>query len=319
MQTMFPVGHILNFRGGEVRENIADRTALELAGAFRPSGIFMSTALLGMLILISTALIFYFLLIKKDVFNRALLIMSYVCCWVSAICAVSRSCVFYIVGITAYVVFFSNNPKIRSLFLKYSIIMLILGSMTYFTPLGQKAIDNMLNRFDNASISNVGTKRTTVYGTIYDIWNRNVVYTVDALVDPHTLDGASVPFFGYGQGMSTQVGGKLLRSKLAEKNSGFALAEWDGLRVMCESGMILGWIVIYIRMAYTFRYLFQLMRYKRKGYYLPILLFPVFFFSFNLGFTWGNVTNANFAFLMAGLFMATLRFEKILAMQSRIK
>ena len=134
--------------------------------------------------------------------------------------------------------------------IKY-IPLIIVGLMILsYVPSVNEALNSMSNRFTNASQSQFDDL-TTAEGTLKDLYNRNIVYNLRALIQPKTLDGEDVPFWGFGQGMSTQVGGRLLS---INRNAGFSLAEWDGLRIMCESGMIFGWIIIFVRIGYAFRF-----------------------------------------------------------------
>ena len=176
-----------------------------------------------------------------------------------------------------------------------------------FSKLGSSAINNVSKRFDEASRVQYG-KVSTSEGTLNDIFYRNIWYNVDAVLDPHTIDGNSIPFWGYGQGMSTQIGGKLLNVKSGR--SGFALAEWDGLRIMCESGYILGWLILFIRLGYVFRFIPHLAFYKKENQFLTLSLFLPFLLSFYLLNTWGNVFLANYAFFAGGFFLSVSMNEK---------
>ena len=310
IQFMLPTTHWLNTTGGEVADNVADAAIGDLAGAFRPSGIFMHNVMLSSTILFLIPIIFYFLFVKKDFIKRNILLIAYFCCWISSVFAVSRTCVFYCVGATVFSLFIFGFKHIGKL-MNFIIFFIVATVFALSTSLGQHALDNMNNRFDNAAASSSSKKTSTFEGTINDIYNRNIGYLIDAIVNPKTLDGKSVPFFGYGQGLSTQVGGRLYNNGEMAANSGFALAEWDGLRIICESGTLLGLIVLWFRLAYVFRFLPKLPYFRRRKMFLSLAIYPSFFFSFYVMFTWGNVTNANFAYLVGGLFLATYKYEKM--------
>lgn len=311
IQLILPAGHWLNYKaGGEIEyESIS---AIELMGGFRPSGIFMSTGTLSLYLLMAMEFLLYFLFINQNVIkNKILLIIAYLCCWTTSICAVSRTCVFYVLGMTAYALFFLiiKDRKTLSRVIRYSVIFAFAFGLLLSTPLGESATENMGNRFTAASESNVGTKKSTLYGTVYDIYNRNIAYMVNGLIDPKTESGAPVPFLGYGQGMSTQVGGRLLYGENKSKDIGFALAEWDGLRIVCESGLMLGLVILFIRLGYVFRFFGSLVSYSRRNMYMSVFLYPTFLLTFFVMNTWGNVTNASFAFLSGGMFLAAKRIE----------
>lgn len=313
IQLVLPVGHWLNYKAGESEDTIANMSAISLAGGFRPSGIFMSTGGLSQYLLMAMGFLLYFMFINQNVIkNRKLLVVAYLCCWITSVCAVSRTCVFYVLGMTAYALFFLiiKDKKMLSRVIRYSVIFAFAFGILLLTPLGKSATDNMGDRFVAASESNVGTQKSTLYGTVYDIYNRNIAYLLDALIEPKTIDGESVPFWGYGQGMSTQTGGKLLSGGKEVKNAGFLLAEWDGLRIMCESGLLLGWIILFIRLGYVFRFVGKLNLYARRNMYLCVFLYPMFMLTFFVMNTWGNVTNASIAYLAGGMFLAVRRMKK---------
>lgn len=298
IQFTLPVNHFLNV-GAAAIDQIAEMTAGELSGMFRPQGIFMTTAPTFMLLALS--FILYFLNFSKGVISRKILILSFVLTVTAAIFSTSRSTIFVLSGLLLYFIFFCVNKRISGNIIKYMLVIIPFMFLITLTPLGKIAINNMGNRFSNASETVSGDRGKTTKGNLLDIYNRTVGYNINAILDPHTLDGERPPFWGYGQGISTQTGGRLLGNT---KHSGFALAEWDGLRIMCESGYLFGWIVIYIRMAYVCRFLPKLSLMKRSQKMLAMMLFPSFFISFFLSNTWGNAFNACIAFLIGGMFLS---------------
>lgn len=307
VQFMLPPSHFLNFRGGEVDARIADLNVSELAGMFRPCGIFVHSTHSNLFMTLAFVFILYCLFINKSLIPKSVLWISLTLSAFACVCSASRTCIMLYVGVLLYFLVFILGKKNRRSFYKLLVILSAISFALILSPLGKTALDNIGKRFDIASeVQNKG-KSTTIEGTISDIWNRTIVYNVEAIVDPHTLDGNTIPFWGYGQGLSTQVGGKMTGE--GKKHSGFALAEWDGLRIMCESGYIFGWLIIYIRMGYVLRFMFRLPLYKRKNNYVALCLYFPFFLSFFLLMTWGNLFMANFAFFVGGLFLATLQMN----------
>lgn len=304
IQSVLPVSHFLNATANDSIHDMS-MTAADLAGGYRPPGIMMSTSL-SMLLAISAyafMLVFYY---TKNIMKEKILFIGIGLTFIGGVCATSRTYVMCVLGMTAYFLFLCSNPQMTKKVLKIFSGVIVVALILMFTPQGEKAFDNMMNRFDNASQSNIGNKGNTFEGTIYDIYNRNIAYNIEAMIDPHTIDGEGVPLLGYGQGMSTQTGGKLMGNT---KNSGFALAEWDGLRIVCESGIVFGWIVIIIRMGYVLRFVGHLSYYKRKKRLIALLLWPCFFIGFYLITTWGNAANLCFAIFIAGLFMSSRKIK----------
>lgn len=306
VQYLLPVNNILNYTGGTVAENITGLSAAELAGTYRPAGIFMHATQSGLFMLLSFALILYFLLIDTKSIKRKVIVIACFLDVIACICSVSRTVIFMHIGTLLFFSYFCHNRDFIKKTLKLTFYAIPIIIVLILTPFGQNAISNIMTRFDEASRIQY-KKKSTAEGTIADLWNRNVTYNINAIIDPHTIKGDTIPFWGYGQGISTQIGGKLLDVK---SKSGFAYAEFDGLRIMCESGYLFGWLTIIIRLGYSFRFLPQLNKLKRRRKYLCIILFPPFLISFYLINTWGNVFLSNWAFLCGGLFLASHRMAQ---------
>lgn len=307
IQFLMPVNSIINTKGEEVQDTIAEMTAGELSGMFRPPGIFMSTTGSSMFLLLAFSFILYFMYLQKGILSRKVLFVSTFLVITTCICSVSRTSIFYILGMLIYFIIFCVRTKVIGNIFKTLCFIIPLALFFVITPFGQTALENMGNRFSNASESTTKGRGTVAEGNIQDIYNRTIGYNIGAIIDPHTLDGNEVPFWGYGQGMSTQTGGRILG---ISKHSGFALAEWDGLRIMCESGILFGWIIIFIRMGYVIRFFFKISYMRRKKLYLSLMLLPTFFITFFLSNTWGNAFNSCLAFFCGGLFLAAFRNEQ---------
>lgn len=306
VQFNLPTNHWLNYKGFEVQENIANLSAAELAGMFRPTGIFITSTHNSLFMLLSLAFILYFLIIKKYIIKQKLLYIALILFLTACLCTASRTNIIYSIGLVIYFLYFYIKKNNIKQFVPYIFISIISFIIIILSPIGKSATNNINKRFENASQVQYKGKSTSA-GTLSDLYYRTIGYNIDAIISPKTIDGESIPFWGYGQGMSTQIGGKILKSQSGR--SGFSLAEWDGLRIMCESGYILGWIIIFLRLGYVFRFFTKLFKYKRKNAYLPIIIYPSFLLSFYLLNTWGNAFLANFAFLTGGLFLASLKIK----------
>ena len=216
----------------------------------------------------------------------------------------SRTNVFVHLIVFSFFFFFTTNAKRKMKFLKVVVLSLPLLIAIVSTNLLESAFDNLGSRFENASQSQYRGV-STLEGTINDLIYRGVICNLDALIEPKTFSGEDPPFWGFGQGMGTQVGGRLM--ELGKSTAGFALAEWDGLRIMCESGLLVGWLIIFVRVGYVFRFLFMISYLRKKRKFLPLCILPSFLIMFYLTSTWGNVFICNFAFIVGGLFLASLR------------
>lgn len=305
LQFNLPITHFLNYQGGEVEESIIGYTISSLQGGFRPSGLFLHNTQNGMFQMISLSYILYFLFWGTGKLNKNLLNIALILDLISLPFTVSRTNIFYQIGVLIFFSIFCLDQQHRVKVIRRLPLLALALFLATYVPIFNSAMNTLSARFSDASQSQFSNVSTTT-GTLMDLYNRNIVYNVEAILRPRTLDGESVPFWGFGQGMSTQVGGRLLG---VTKNSGFALAEWDGLRIMCESGYLFGWSIIFIRIAFSFRYLFRVQRMRKKHNNLSLILLPVFLVSFYLLNNWGNLFLSNFSFLIGGIFLASLRFR----------
>lgn len=305
LQFSLPVEHIINYQGAEIEESLMGASVSELQGAFRPSGLFQHNSQNSLYQMLSCAFLLFFIFLRNKVENNRVYWAILVIQIISLFFTISRTTILYHIGVICFFILFCMNGNQKLKLLKIIPFFLIIALFLSFIPLVRVAASSLTNRFSVASQSQFEGV-STVEGTMLDIFHRNVLYNIEALFNPHTINGSNVPFFGYGQGMSTQVGARLLG---LNENSGFYLAEWDGLRIICESGLFLGWILIIIRVGYSFRYLFQIRNYQRQHKPLSLSLLPVFFVCFYLLTNWGNLFQSNFSFLVGGLFLASVKFR----------
>lgn len=301
-QYNLPITHILNYTAGDV-ERIEDYAISELAGGFRPMGIFYHNTHNSLFSLVALSFLLYFYFFRKGIVTKLFLIVVLVLDVVACVCSVSRTNIFLHIGLIAFFFLVISNFKTKrnfvlSIFIFLPIFYFFVQKTTFFTG----AIENLENRFENASEAQYADE-STLQGTLNDIWYRGIQYHVNAMINPKTFDGSTPPFWGFGQGMSTQIGGRIL--DVGGENSGFSLAEFDGLRIMCESGLLLGWFIVILRLGYVLRFFLKALHYKKRKQFMSYCLLPAFFVSFFLTTTWGNLFSANMTFVIGGLFLAS--------------
>lgn len=301
IQYILPSGHFINYQGWNVGDNINSISVSELAGGYRPAGIFMHNSQNTLFALLSISIILYNVFLKKQDYKNSYIYIALFLDLIACFCSSSRTNIILHIALIFYIIIIINPKYIKQVII-ISLFILPIGILMGNSDQGKKAINNIESRFESAAEQQFKTKNIII-GTILDIYYRNIEYNLDAIISPKTLDGEDIPFWGYGQGMSTQIGGKILG---LTKNMGFALAEWDGLRIMAESGFLLGWIIIIIRLGYTIRFIPLLYKIKKRNISLPLIIYPSFFISFYLIITWGNLFLANYAFFIGGLFIATI-------------
>lgn len=305
VQFSSPVESFVNNQGGELDYELFGYSVQSLEGGFRPSGLFVYNSQNALFQMLALSYILFLLFLRTVVERRLLLIVALILNLLSIPFSVSRTNVFFQLGVLAFFFLFCLQRTQRTKLLGYMPLVALALLLSLSLPPVQSAMHTIATRFSNASEAQF-QGRSTMAGTLLDLWNRNVVYNIKAIVNPRTLDGESVPFWGFGQGMSTQVGGRILG---VTKNSGFALAEWDGLRIVCESGLLLGWAIILVRIGYAFRFLFRFTTLRRKSKMLSLALLVPFLISFYLLNNWGNQFQANISFLIGGLFLASAKYR----------
>ena len=303
LQFISPGGAWINLQpsGETIKDSLLGSSAMEMAGLIRPSGIFAHTTQISLFCPLALGVISFYLFRNNNLpslyrTKKSLIYVALISYIIVAICSVSRTIVFSSLAILLL---------LGTLLLKYQkrkIIYVALGfivsaSVLYQVPIVSKGVDNMTNRFDVASES-------TNTSPLMDLYNRIVEYNVNALIDPRDFKGNLPPFWGWGQGLSTQVGGRL--AGVGQQSSGFSLAEWDALRIMLESGFLFGWLIIFDRLGCVLSNWKKALRERRRGNYLPICIYGAFFIGFYFYTQWGNSFQLAFSVFCGGLFMASV-------------
>lgn len=322
VQFSSPTVSLINIQiGGEIIET--NETDIgKLAGGFRPTGLFGYNTMSGAFDIFAFAIILFYLfrgnyLLKEKVspFYIDLSLILYVA---TCLFSVSRGLIFQSIIILFFLAFHVLYliKKIKISY-RYVLFIVIAFPVLLSQTRVQQAIENLVYRFEDASESQY-TGVSTTSGSINDVLDRSVFYLLNAILEPRTLDGKEVPFFGFGQGLSTQIGGKLAGNAGAA-HSGFALAEWDGLRIVCESGVLLGLFMLICRIGFALSLYPQMRKCLRKKNYLPLLLYCQILFLFGPTINWGNLWMFNFSMFFGGFLMATMKFnveDKLLTTKS---
>lgn len=298
--------------GNEIKELI-NTDISQLGGGFRPTGLFGHSTMSGDFGIFALGIIlFYFFrnnyLEKSIQIKNKLILATIVLYGLTCIFSVSRGLIFKSIMMIIFLCYFCMPliKKVKHL-KSYIVALCICISFLFFLPGVQKGLENIGKRFENAAETQF-SKQSTLEGSINDVLYRGILYTINAVWDARTLDGKDVPFWGYGQGLSTQIGGHLAGIK-KDKNAGFALAEWDGLRIMCESGFLLGLSMLLCRIGFII-YLFPKMKHAlRLKNYLPCFLYFGLLFEFGPTINWGNLFLFNFAMFYGGFFLATTKYN----------
>ena len=108
-------------------------------------------------------------------------------------------------------------------------------------------------------------------------------------------------FFGQGIGMGTNVGAQLLSGKTT-----YLIAEGEWGRVIGESGMLFGLLIILVRISMTVTISIQSFKFLKRGDALPWMLLS-FGFVLLLQSQWAQPTGLGFYVLIGGLILAALK------------
>lgn len=285
--------------GETIKENLLGASAIDSAGMIRPVGTFAHTTQISLFCPLSLGVIVFYLFRSHNLrpmfrVPRGLVYVSLGAYIIVAICSVSRTIIFSSFAILFFLVALFFRFQKKEMFYIFGGLLLV-GILLYNVPVINKGIENLLNRFDSAS-------KSSNVSPLEDFYNRIVVYNVDAIINPRDFKGNPPPFWGFGQGMSTQVGGRLLG--VGKESSGFSLAEWDALRIMLESGLLMGWLIIFNRLGCVIANFKSVLRERMYGNYLPMCLYGAFFIGFYFYTQWGNSFQLAFSVFCGGLFMA---------------
>jgi len=261
-------------------------------GYGRPSGTFSFNNGNALFWSLCAPFVFYFWLSPGRI-NRVLLWAATGALIAAVPLSVSRG-LFYHAAITVLFALgiLARKPKYLGRFLLAAAgigVLFILLSNTYYV---QKALHVFTVRFTSASASEGGA----VQGTLIHRF-------LGGLVRPF-VHSSHIPFFGYGLGMGTQAGAKLLTG-----SRGFMISEGEWGRLIGEMGLLLGSIVILSRLAFVVQIGWGSLKKIKSGTILPWLLFSVAGITV-LTSQWSQPTVLGFSTLLGGLVLASLREPK---------
>lgn len=265
-------------------------------GYMRPPGTFSFTAGYVSFQAIVGCYLFYYLLMNNNLpkqfrFSQLVLIILAGCYLLSIPTSISRTH-FFQTGVFLVFLFVAamRKNKLKSKFLKFAILASIAGIILYFSGIGGTSMEAFTARFESASQTEGG-----VEGTIGD---RYVGGFLGSLIN------FDIPIFGYGIGLGTNVGAKIMGGDIY--SFGFnGEVEWS--RIIGECGMLLGLIIIGIRLFFS-------LNIWRKAYHLLVNRFDLLPWMLSAGMLltvpqgqWAVPTNLGFCILFGGLSLAAIK------------
>src|SRR5438067_4706696 len=258
-------------------------------GKIRPAGTFSFIS--GPVFYMSAAAAFLIYgALTRTVYKNWLLIASAAALVVGIVVSGSRSCVASVlIVVFSVVVILAIRPKAVNKFGRTLLIIVIGGLIITRLPIFKEGAQILSDRF---TASAEAGETTITKGMI------------ERVISGFTEGFSHIdkfPLFGYGIGIGTNVGGRILIGRPA-----FLLAENEWSRVLAESGPILGLAFLVWRTLLTFKLGWLSFIALRRGALLPILLFSSGFVLLLNG-QLGQPTTLGFAVILNGLCLAATR------------
>ena len=258
-------------------------------GKIRPPGTFSFISGPVFYMSVSAAFLIYGAL-RRTVYNNWLLIASGVALAVGIFISGSKSSVIAVLLVVfALVVILIVRPRAVNRF-GWTLVIVVIGALIVSRlPIFKEGFQILSDRFTSAAEA---ADTTIIRGTI------------DRVIGDFTEGLKNIgnfPAFGYGIGIGTNVGGRVLLGRPA-----FLLAEREWSRVLAESGPILGLAFLIWRTLLSLQLGRLSFAALKRGNLLPILLFGSGFVVLLNG-QLGQPTTLGFAVILNGLCLAATR------------
>ena len=203
--------------------------------------------------------------------------------------SISRSLFF---GVAVTLVFtaiaISRKPEYIGKMIFGGVIVLLvlsfLGSKSFFST-GTEAFTS---RFESANEQEGGVQGVLVDRFLGGMWGALTA-------------SSQQPFFGFGQGLGTNVGSMLTTGEIS-----FLIAEGEWGRVIGEMGPLMGLAIIFFRLKLSFTVALASYRKLAKGNLLPWMLLSIVLINVPQG-QWAQPTSLGFSVIVCGLAIAALK------------
>jgi hypothetical protein len=172
---------------------------------------------------------------------------------------------------------------------RLSLAFILISGCLAFTPLFKDAQEVFMDRWDTAAAESEGNAVGSLIARITTAFSQPI----------DTIE--RTPTFGYGIGVGTNVGARLLAGR-----TGFLLAEDEWGRVIMELGPMIGVAFIIFRISLTvYLGLLALRAIRQDNDVLPTLLYSAAAWIIMMN-QWGQATQLGFAITGGGLILASL-------------
>jgi len=229
--------------------------------------------------------------LSEGVYKKWLLLASSAAVLIGVVVSGSRACVLAVVVVVlAILVILVVRPsavnKVVGTVLALVIVGLIASFIASRIPVFKEGIDVLSERFT----SSAEIAETTVVGGLLE-------RVLQEFTEPFRYL-FKIPLSGYGLGLGTAGGARFLVGQ-----GTFLLSENEWVRIIAESGPLLGMGFILVRVALTVKLFRASLRSLKAGDVLSILLFACAFLSVLNG-QLGQPTTLGFTVVLAGLCLA---------------
>jgi len=257
-------------------------------GFFRPSGTFSFTSGSTFFFNLVAVFVIYFWMNPKGI-SLSLLIGSTAAVLISIPLSISRG-LFFSIAVTILFALIGalSRKKYTGKILVAGVIMvfgiLILSQLSFF----QTATAAFTERFTNANTSEGGLS-----GVFADRYLGGLISALESSADQS--------FFGYGIGMGTNAGSKLLTGNVM-----YLVSEGEWGRVIGEEGALLGLSIIFVRLALCFKLALIALSKMKQGDILPWVLLSISLLVIPQG-QWAQPTSLGFSTIIGGLIIASFK------------
>lgn len=261
-------------------------------GYFRPPGTFsFTTGNIQFWSLVAVFVIYFWL--NLALVNRVLLICATGALIAAIPLSISRGLLFQTILTAVFAVAsITNTPRLLGRMLGaifgLMVIVALLSNLSFFG----NAIEVLTSRFDQAKGS-----EGTIDNTIINRMGANIM---------EPFESGNLPFFGFGIGMGTNAGAKLL----VGSPETFLISEGEWGRLIGEMGAIFGLTIIFMRMRLSLQLLVEGYRRLKSNNLLCWLLVSVSFQSIGQG-QWAQPTALGFGVIMGGLTIAAMNYKGV--------
>jgi hypothetical protein len=263
---------------------------------FRPSGTFSFITGPSTFLPLSCVFIIYFWL-NREYCSKTLLYIATISLFIATPLTISRTCVFSIVLVLIFGIIGSLGNKKNTVRLFQTIIVLTAVLLVLKnTPIFATGVEVFSSRLDSATAAEASEGGGVSEGIYKRVILGGLAPIINILIQP---------VFAGNLGMGTNAGAQLLQG-----NTGYLIAEDEIGRIVGESGIVIGLLLLAIRFKLSISLFFKSFAKAKQGEILPWLLYSVSGYIIIQG-SLGQPTQLGFMVFVTGFLLASLKEELI--------